>query len=751
MVIQRRLNEPAHCQCWLTLPVASELRQPMRNQRIRIVGDEGTVYFTGYLAEVPIPEYAGHALEGPRFRLEIRATSDESLLDQVGTSSSTAIAGLKAGALIAALVKKTGSSALNSESLTLDAAVSRFDQRAGTLFSDNAGRIASEVRAAYRALDGELSLSAIPVAVHSLEEEDGSLSLSGLSLTRSEGRFVANDITVCGEEEPAEYVTELFQGDGVSSQFYLSHRPYSLAGSRATIIQEQFDGPGIDTRGWANTGVQGYMALGPGGLAMQGGTGDDGDVQLTWLTPVEMGGTLLLEAGGVTLAKGSAGTMAAFYSGGGMQENCTAGFVVSPEGAGNAVSIQPMLLGTPVGTVYSMDTANQYTLRLRVHCKECEREFATHRSMDGGIPVTAGGDCNDASADLLFEIQEFVNGVAGMPVTLYDGQIANLPSSCSVVAASSLNLQGSMRSLGLMDLGSSWVKSACPGESSRVRRLGSAAQSAECRVESNGTLVFYPGFTPEVGERVQVSYRAVRRAVGRATNETEQQQLAEAGLPAVSAWIGSVTNPAARSSRDCRNGAAVLARSAATANSLLSGRYECTGASLDGDVWPGDALQINTPSAALNAQVIVRAVKLTYASTCPDLVHYTISFANDWAEHLAIKTSSNVPDDAWLPAPVSPSYAANLSELAVVAIDGNAVTVNTGIAAPAGGGFEVRRRDNCFMPGTDPDVVLRGSQSTLTLTRASASERFYIRMFNEATPPNYSEFSAALIFNLPLS
>ena len=55
------------------------------------------------------------------------------------------------------------------------------------------------------------------------------------------------------------------------------------------------------------------------------------------------------------------------------------------------------------------------------------------------------------------------------------------------------------------------------------------------------------------------------------------------------------------------------------------------------------------------------------------------------------------------------------------------------------------------MPGEDTDLVMRGSQSTLTFTRASASDRFYLRIFDGATPPNYSEFSAALIFNLPLS
>jgi hypothetical protein len=71
--------------------------------------------------------------------------------------------------------------------------------------------------------------------------------------------------------------------------------------------------------------------------------------------------------------------------------------------------------------------------------------------------------------------------------------------------------------------------------------------------------------------------------------------------------------------------------------------------------------------------------------------------------------------------------------------------------APAGGGFEIRRRDDAFQPGQDTELVMRGSQPTLTFARIAASDRFYLRMFDGATPPNYSEFSAALILNLPLA
>jgi hypothetical protein len=55
------------------------------------------------------------------------------------------------------------------------------------------------------------------------------------------------------------------------------------------------------------------------------------------------------------------------------------------------------------------------------------------------------------------------------------------------------------------------------------------------------------------------------------------------------------------------------------------------------------------------------------------------------------------------------------------------------------------------MPGTDPDLVMRTSQPTMTFSRFSVGDRFFFRIYDGMNPPNYSEFSAALIFNLPLA
>ena len=751
LTIERKLNVPSVCELWLSLPADGSLMTPAQFAPLAVAGDDGTIYFTGYIVGTPLPEYAGQGITGPRYRTAIQAVSDEFLFDQLPMPASPNLSARTVGALLQALVAHAGSTVLTLEGASLDTPVGSFSAGLGAKWSRQAGQAAELARANYRALNGVVTLAAMPTAVHPLNENDGTLELANLALTANAERAVANDVTVCGENEPAAYVTEYFLGDGVTTQFELSEDPWMEPAGSAHVIRELFDEPAIDARLWSPMGGAGSFALGANGLAMNGGSGRDGETLLTWRDPVEMGGTLLMEAVGVKLQTGSAGIVAGFFMTAETAGDCTAGFQITADPGSGALTLQPLVQGAAAGTTFALDPANQYTLRLRVHCPERERIRAAYYAFGDSGLVSAGGQGVLAPAQIQMEIQQFVNGVGASPVTLYDGGIASLPGTCMAVAASSLNLNGSMRGLNLRRLGSGWVVSTPQNGGPYTRRVGSAAEAAECSVESGGKLAFYTGFVPAAGEQIAVSYRALRRAVGRAVNTASQQALTAAGSPSVASWIGTVSSPAARSSADCRSAAQVMAQAAGGASALWSGTYKSSRASLDADVWPGDALLLNAPSAGLHAQVVVRAVKVSYAPSLPDLVEYAISFANDWADDLAIKTSATVPANAWLPAPVTPTVLANLNALTVTAVSGSTVTVNTGAAPPEGGGFEIRLRDYAFMPGEDPMLVLRSAAQHLTFSRVSPSDRFYIRMYDSATPPNYSEFSVALVINPPLS
>ena len=67
LTIERKLNEPSICQLWLSLPTNGSLTTPSRNQSLAVTGDDGTYYFTGYIAVSPLPNMPG-------WRLKVRAT-----------------------------------------------------------------------------------------------------------------------------------------------------------------------------------------------------------------------------------------------------------------------------------------------------------------------------------------------------------------------------------------------------------------------------------------------------------------------------------------------------------------------------------------------------------------------------------------------------------------------------------------------------------------------------------------------------
>ena len=772
--VERRLNAPSTCMLWVTVLPGAALAAPVRNESVVVNGDDGTVYFTGYLAASPLAEYAGLGIAGPVYRWALDAVSDEVLLDTQLLPPSAGTTGASVGTLLQGLVARTGSTALRTVGLALTTVVSHFVPDAGAKWSEAAGMASNMARAAYRAVSGALTLAQVGSTVHALSEGDGTLELSGLMLTNGSGgvdRALANDVTVCGAEEPVAYVTEYFLGDGTTLSFPLSELPYFGAASSSSasskVIHELFQEATVDLTRWSYSGHSGFYSIAAGGLTMDGGTGVDGAAALIWTDGVEAGGTLLFEAVGVNLSPGSIGTIAGFYNGSLLAGNCVAGFAVTAAAGTGVVSIAPLVQGVVAGAAYVLDSSQQYTLRVRVHCAEVERISQAYRVVgDSGLEEFGGGGIVGA-VQVLLEVQEFVVGVAGTPVVLYDGSAGYAPGNYQVAAASSVNLIGTIRSVFLKGLGTGWVSSTVSGGGAQTRRVGAPADGAECHLTRTGSLVFYTGLAPAAGAVVAVQYRTIGRAVGRAVNVASQAALAAVGMPATAVWTGTVREPAARSSLDCRNAAQALVTAASSVSAVWSGSYRTTNVGLDvglgigagsgagsgaaSDVWPGDVLLLDSPSQGLNAPVVVRSVTLEYRASSPDVVGYSIEFSNDWANDLSVKTSRVVPEDAWLPAPIAPAYLANLSGLTVVGITTTAVTLAANVTPPTGGGFEVRRRDFSFQAGTDVDLVMRSAVSTFDIPRATEADRFYVRMYDGSTPPNYSEFSVGLFVNLPLS
>jgi hypothetical protein len=748
--ISRTLNAPSICSGMLDVTDAA-LPVPVRRGRVVVTAANGTILFTGYIATDPEAVYAGTGLKGPVYRYAVSAVSDEWLLDKQTVPLSGAGLGQSGGQLLTTLTNRVDAGLFTTTGVLNGLAVGVFEPSQTESWSVNAGGVASATYAAYRVLDGAIGMQPAGTVAHTLSDGDGSLQVAALKTTSV--KELANDVTVSGDMEPTAYVTETFAGDGTTTVFQLSEDPFrpTKTANSAQFLLDSFNEAVLDTQIWQLNDSGSHLGLSAAGLTMTGGNGFDGQTTLTAIDPVEMGGTLVVEAGSLQLGGASAGVVCGLYEGATQSANCFAGYNVRQSG-GNTLVV-PFVNGAEVGTVFPMLQGHIYTLRIRLHCIEMQRVLQTYYAMVDGVVNSFGGGLVAAPMSLVFELQD-LGAASNTPATvLYDGSVVTSPTSCSFVAVNSVQLFGSMGYCRITQTGSGWVVSTLPSGVKMTRLIGVAGEGVDCKVSAAGKVTFFAGRVPVAGEIVTVTYRVQQRAVARMEDAASVAQEAAGGVPGTAQWLGKVLKPAARSSMDCESAAMAVLSFSASRAAAVAGTYVAVNPQ---DVWPGDVLAVT--SAGQTMSVVVRRVEVVDGMGCPEMLTYRMSFANDWAEGLGLTLSEAIAVDALLPStalnstlPVGAGVLSNLQQLQVVSATGTALQVDSGTAPPAGGGFEVRRRDGDFGPGVDQDLVLRSPVRSFSIPREGQIEHYYVRMFDGSKPPLYSRFSSAVFTDLPVS
>jgi hypothetical protein len=744
--IERELNAPSIC-TFVLVPSAVNLAMPLRFGRVVVSDDGGALLFTGYIATEPALELTGEGFAGPVYQALVSAISDDVLLDMQGVPQMTTMFGEPAGQVFEAFTGTVDAARFSFDTSQASGVTGRFVAEPSEKWSTNAGLLASHSRNVYRAASGSITLVPIGSTTHQLSEDAGTLLMGHLQA--SQVKSLANDVTVCGDEEPSAYVTEIFQGDGVTTLFDLTEEPFFPPSSKTHPLADLFQGPSINLSMWQLQDPGEHIALSSNGLTCSGGNGIDGQTSLSTISSMELGGSLIIEANGVLLNAGSTGVLSGLYSGDIKTQNCIAGFQVSQVNGNNTIA--PLISGAVAGNSFSPATGHVYTLRMRIYAKEMQRVLQSYYSVDDSGAKLWGGTGILCNVNCVLEIQDTTNGVSQTPVVLYDGAITNAPAAGTFALLNSANVVCSIRSFNVTQEGPEWVTSIPPGGSTITRRIGTTAQGADCKIERTGKLRFYPTSVPQSGELIFVFYRTKRRAVARLANNVATSSQGTTQIPATARWMGTVTGPKPLSSLDCENAATAILNLASSRGAAWKGTYTGWNFETQGDIWPGDLLALSATSSGIAANVVVRKVRIEMQCAFPQLNKYTIYFANDWAEPLAIKTSSVVPTDTWLPQqPQTEEPLSSLRDLSVSSVSSTAIQINANIAPPSGGGFEVRRRDWSFGPGTDSDLVLRSLVSNFTIPREAVMEQYYVRMYDGSTPPNYSRFSSAVFVNVPL-
>ena len=752
--IERTLNKPS---VLTGLLETGSLPIPGRRGRIIATSANGIVLFTGYLAVEPVALYAGVSTTGPVYRYQISAISDEWLLDKLPIPYIGATLASASGTALRTFTQRTGASLIATSAVTAGRAIGVFEPSQTETWSANAGAIASSGYSAYRVLNGALTVQPAGTLSHALNFDTGN-AVSIAALKTAAIKELANDVTLSGAIEPTAYITETFAGDGVTTVFQLSESPFRPTAAKRNLLSDSFNEAVIDPQIWAITDPGSHLSLGAAGLILSGGNGYDGQTTLSALDSVEIGGSLVIEAGSVMINTASQGVLCGLYSGTVEIANCLVGYNIR-QSTGVTV-LTPLVNGVEVGTTFTVPPGHMYTLRIRLHCPEMQRLLQTYYATVDGAVESFGGGAITAPATAVFDLID-LGAASNTPATiLYDGAtavpIASTPAICTFCVANVAQIFGSIGYTKVTQTGSAWAVSTLPSGTRQTRLIGIAGEGVDCTISGAGKVTFFAGRIPVAGETIAFNYRADQRSVARIANATSIAGEILGTVPGIAQFLGKVLKPTSRSTADCENAALAVLSFATSRAAAIAGSYSGVNLQQTADVWPGDILAITQNGAALN--VIVRKVEIEPEPSYPEALTYKLAFANDWAESLGLTLSEVIATDAILPptAQTTAQLAAgtvlpNLQQLQLVSATTTALQVDTGQTPPTGGGFEVRRRDNAFGPNIAQDLVLRSPVRSFSIPREAQVERYYVRMFDDSTPPLYSRFSSAVFINLPIA
>ena len=561
---------------------------------------------------------------------------------------------------------------------------------------------------------------------------------------------LATDVTVEGGEEAADYVTELFRGDGTTQTFALAHAPFRASGVK-TILSDSFDDAALNTQVWVIADAGKYLGLGGGGLQLSGGNGFDGATLLQYSAPIEMGGSLIATASGVQMTAGSEGLLLGFYSGSITQGNCIAGIKV--RGTAGAHALVAVVNGIEQARAIAFADGHFYTLRVRLHCAEMQRVREVYSALVDGVLQQFGGDVIPSSLRIVMEVADLGLASNTLPAMLFDGALSTSPGHCSFALVNSTQMTGNVGKVILAQTGSAWVVSTAPDGTLTTRREGPLGTGADYALSSTGFLAFDPGRVPQPGDLVTVQYRRSQRCRVRMQDASSEEFRQQQTLPGLSSWSGTVMHPATRTSADCRNAAKALLALATGDETGRAGRVSWErGVALSDDVSPGDILVVLTTESSV--KLVLQSVTIVDGNADPELLTYQAEFSQSRTESLSFRVRDRSADDPPQAIEITPDVSglpAPLAGLQVTSATGAALQIDSGVDAAPGGGFEVRRSDANFGSANLSDLVLNSPVRSFSIPRQSFSERFFVRAYDGSTPRNYSPLASVVLTSLPLS
>jgi len=731
--IVRKLNQPPVLTAWLAcqqaeIPAAA-------GSKVRLYRDSGGLWFSGYLVDAPQQNFAGVSMGTPVFRLLLNAEGEFCALDRRALSEHAAMGGLTSGQAVAVLAEEANA-AFDVSAVQAIAGVGSMTVETGARWSAVAAQVADGARAVLTAANLALTMAPVGTVTRTLTDRDPGFSPQTLRLSVSGP--VANDITVIGETEPAMYWRDCITATGAEKYFYLSKTAFK---SKITeLVEDDFCGTALDTTKWVSY-VPAPLTFTPSGAKCAG------PVALRFRDRLEVGGLNILEQTGISYVSGD-GVAGGLFSGGFALNNCIAGVMMT---GGNICPVINGIMNAPVG---QLSPNLLYEFRTLVFHPEPIRAGQVYASSvcNGSGARTSQVWVGATHVVLTMRAidPQNLSTTSAPQIVIYDGTLQDVPAYADYMPLWGLNLSCVLGHACATSYGAVWVQSAAPGQPWRTRVIGDVSAGAECYLAS-GELHFTAASEPVLNEQLEIFYRTAALACGRVVDPESAQALANNEDSGTRSMVAHVTWPAPRTSLDCEQAARALLDDLTEAG--YSGEYQGWIGSLPpaaSDLQPGEQWNIAAPSWGLNCAVIVREVEINFQNLSDEYAQFRLQAANDaakpftihlvHAKHNALLTvvSSNLQDNV-------SARPAGLPDARITTWGATTMTMDTGTAPIAGGGFEVRvEGDWGWGMTTDRNLVGRYTSQTITLPNTGVTQTFYLRQFDASAPPQYSPYSSVL-------
>ena len=485
-----------------------------------------------------------------------------------------------------------------------------------------------------------------------------------------------------------------------------------------------------------------------------------GPATTTVAEQIELGGALELQHGDVSFAGPSTGVLGGLYAGAISAAGCLAGFQIAS--SGSVSTIQALINGSPTGAVVATTTGHRYVLTTYLYSMEVYRSGETYHSSLHPAGSGWGGAAVAADLRLVLELQDIDPSnpatLVAPATVLYDGVIPNAPGFCEYALINAISMQCSIAYTYVTHISLAEVRTALPSSSYVTQLVGSLSNGGECEIASSTSLDFYPQYVPPLNTLIVASYRGAGRAVTEVMNSPSIANLQSGADNGVRGIVRTMKTPSARTQADCENAALAILDDAGGLAWL--GTYQSWSDFLPGgadDIFPGDAVTVNVPSQNAVFSAIVRKVSIDVVDPADDRGLYLIEFANDLATPLALQEQSSATTLPLQDMPVRLAttqvgayYLAALTNAQITAVTSTTAQVDAGMAPGSGFGIEVRAHDYGWGAANDRNLLGRFTTQTFSLPRLARTQNYFLRLYDNSSPPRYSRYAAALHVDYPL-